>query len=183
VTRLGNIIENRGGIFSWLHDQILGQALVRLPARSAKAFHLPKKEAARSVLQALATGSRVSPGGVLLTSEPGVCLEFTEVARKIANFYGLKLGEDIAVRFGAIKDTMLADEPEMTIGPGFPGDKPASDFIKCGPGLERAESMIEALLSGDPRHLSHHDWFRRTEEIVSLCGPFFFSQKKALFIN
>ncbi|MBN1829133.1 MAG: sugar transferase, partial [Deltaproteobacteria bacterium] len=56
VTRVGNIIENRGGIVSWLNNQILEQSLILLPAETAKAFHLSRRTASRSILQALATG-------------------------------------------------------------------------------------------------------------------------------
>ena len=75
VARVGNIIENQGGIVSWLKDQILERRVVQLPEEKAKAFLLSKHAAARSIMQALATGSLISPGGQLLTSEPGICLE------------------------------------------------------------------------------------------------------------
>jgi FlaA1/EpsC-like NDP-sugar epimerase len=180
VTRVGNIIENRGGIVSWLNDQILERKPVRLPEETAKAFLLSKNAAARSILQALATGSRISPGGLLLTSEPGVCLEFAEVARKIANFYGIKLGVDVALDFGQISDAFIHDEPSLII--------PVSDRAAALPpenSLEsdRVHGMIEKLVSADTRQLSGDDWYRRTEEIIAMCGSALFSQKRPLSIN
>jgi FlaA1/EpsC-like NDP-sugar epimerase/lipopolysaccharide/colanic/teichoic acid biosynthesis glycosyltransferase len=181
VTRVGNIIENRGGIVSWLNDQIIERRPVRLPAEKAKAFLLSKNAAARSILQALATGSRISPGGLLLTSEPGVCLDFAEVARKIANFYGLTLGVDIAVNFGQISDVLIPDEPSSIV--------PVSDLEAAAAPPEnvverdRVHRMIEGLISDDTGQLSEQDWYRRTEEIIALCGSSLFSQKNSLTSN
>jgi FlaA1/EpsC-like NDP-sugar epimerase/lipopolysaccharide/colanic/teichoic acid biosynthesis glycosyltransferase len=180
VARVGNIIENRGGIVSWLNDQILERGPVRLPVETAKAFLLSKNAAARSILQALATGSRISPGGLLLTSEPGICLEFVDVARKIANFYGIKLGVDIAFNFGQISDALIHDEPSIVKAVI---DRAAADPLENCLESERASIMIERLISGDTRHLSGQDWYRRTEEIISLCGPSLFSQNKAFSFN
>jgi FlaA1/EpsC-like NDP-sugar epimerase/lipopolysaccharide/colanic/teichoic acid biosynthesis glycosyltransferase len=177
VTRVGNIIENRGGIVSWLNNQILEGRPVRLPRETAKAFLLSKNAAARSILKALATGSRISPGGLLLTSEPGICLEFAAVARKIANFYGIKLGDDIAVNFGQISDALILDEPSTVMAAS---DRPAADPFESCRELDRLHRMIESMISADTRNISQHDWYRRTEEIVSLCGSSLFSQQKAL---
>jgi FlaA1/EpsC-like NDP-sugar epimerase/lipopolysaccharide/colanic/teichoic acid biosynthesis glycosyltransferase len=180
VTRVGNIIENRGGIVSWLNDQILERRPVRLPAETAKAFLLSKNAAARSILQALVTGSRISPGGLLLTSEPGICLEFAEVARKIANFYGIKLGVDIAVDFGQILDALIQDEPSTVMAVS---DRAAADSLENCLESERVRLMIESMISADMQHFSDREWYRRTEEIISLCGSSLFTQNKALSIN
>jgi FlaA1/EpsC-like NDP-sugar epimerase/lipopolysaccharide/colanic/teichoic acid biosynthesis glycosyltransferase len=180
VTRVGNIIENRGGIVSWLSNQILERKSVRLPAETAKAFLLSKNAAARSIMRALATGSGISPGGLLLTSEPGICLGFSEIARKIANFYGIKLGVDIAVNFGEISDVLVLDEPSMVKGAG---DLAAVDSIESCLESEPVRLMIERMISDDTRNLSEHEWYRRTEEIISLCGSSLFTKKKTLFVN
>ncbi|UCE40556.1 MAG: sugar transferase [Candidatus Aminicenantes bacterium] len=178
VNRVGNIIENRGGIVSWLNDQIIERRPVRLPEEHAKAYLLSKNAAARSILQALATGSRISPGGYLLTSEPGICLEFAEVARKIALFYGIKLGEDIAVKFGKISDTLIQDEPSAVMAWGdLAAARSLEDCLESDPVCQ----MIEKIISGDTLNLSDHDWRQRTQEIISLCGSSLFSQTKVLF--
>lgn len=183
VTRVGNIIENRGGIVSWLNDQILVQRQVRLPAITAKAFHLSKSSAARSILQSLATGSRISPGGLLLTSEPGAHLGFAEVARKIANFYGINLGVDVAVSFGEISDALFKDEPSLVTAPGPGASDLSPDSLEGSLGQDQVRLRIESLISGDTRHLSDQDWHRRTEEIIFLCGSSLFSQNKAQTFN
>jgi FlaA1/EpsC-like NDP-sugar epimerase len=180
VTRLGNIIENRGGIVSRLNDQIIGKGPVQLPAQTAKAFLLSKNAAARSILQALATGSRISPGGLLLTSEPGICLEFAEVARKIANFYGLKLGVDIAIEYGRISDALVHDEASLA---KEVVDRAATLPVQNCLDLDPARRMIESLISSDTRDLTKHDWYRRTEEIIALCGPSLYPENKLLSFN
>jgi len=180
VARVGNIIENRGGIVSRLNNQIIGREPVRLPAETAKACFLSKNAAARSILQALTIGSRISPGGLLLTSEPGICLEFAEVARKIANFYGIRLGVDIAVSFGQIPDASIHDEPALVEGPV---DRAAILPLENCLESDRMDRMIESLIAGDARQVSEHEWYRRTEEIVSLCGASLFPIKRPQSIN
>jgi FlaA1/EpsC-like NDP-sugar epimerase/lipopolysaccharide/colanic/teichoic acid biosynthesis glycosyltransferase len=163
VARVGNIIENRGGIVSWLNDQILEQRYLRLPVETAKTFLLSKKAATRSILQALVTGSSVSPGGSLLTSEPGALLGLAEVARKIANLYGLRLGTDITLRFGEIANGLMDDEPATAMT----GRHTANDTPDGLPGSGRGFGMIENMIYGDIGHMSSQDWYQETEEIVS----------------
>jgi FlaA1/EpsC-like NDP-sugar epimerase/lipopolysaccharide/colanic/teichoic acid biosynthesis glycosyltransferase len=183
VTRVGNIIENRGGIVSWLNDQILGQGPLRLPAETAKTFLLSKNAAARSILQGLVMGLKIPPGGSLLTTEPGACLVLADVARKIANLYGLKMGEDIAVRFGEIPDGLIDDEP-TTVSTASPaaGDQ-VVDSLESRPDRDSRDLLIEDLVFGNVRHLSEHDWQRWTEEIIFLRDSSLFSQNKRLTVN
>jgi FlaA1/EpsC-like NDP-sugar epimerase/lipopolysaccharide/colanic/teichoic acid biosynthesis glycosyltransferase len=183
VSRVGNIIENRGGIVSRLNDRILERRPVNLPAETAKAFLLSKNAAARSILQALVAGSKVSPGGLLLTSAPGICLELAEIARRVANFYGLKLGTDITVQFGEIPDSLIYDEPSSMIAPQPEAAGRAPDPLESCGESDRLRHLIENLIAGAPRQLSEREWLRRTEEIVALCGPSLFSQHKALSTN
>jgi len=183
VTRLGNIIENRGGIVSWLNDQILERQSVRLPAETATAFFLSKNAAARSILQALVTGSKVLPGGLLLTCEPGICLGFQEVARKIANFYGLRLGLDIPISFGEFPDALINDDASTVMGARTEASDLAAGSLESSPGSEQVCLLFENMVSGDTSHLSDHDWYRQTEEIIAQCGSSLFSQNKALSIN
>ncbi len=180
VSRVGNIIENRGGIVSWLNDQILERRPVRLPAETAKAFLLSKNAAARSVLQALTVGSTISPGGLLLNSEPGICLDYTEVARKIANFYGIRLGIDIPLKFGGIPDPLVHDEPSAVMASN---DKAAAKALRNCLESNQLYRMIEDMISGDPRRLSAYDWYRQTQEIISLCGTSLFSQSRGIVSN
>jgi FlaA1/EpsC-like NDP-sugar epimerase/lipopolysaccharide/colanic/teichoic acid biosynthesis glycosyltransferase len=179
VNRVGNIIENRGGIVSWLNDQILERRQVQLPEETTEAYLLSKNAAARSILQALAAGSRISPGGLLLTNEPGILLKFADVARKIANFYGIKLGEDIAVSFGQISNVPIHDEPCGIIAVD---NRSTAGFLERGLESDRVIRMIEPMISGDTHHLSEKDWQQRTREIISLCSSSLFAQKE-LFPN
>lgn len=171
VARVGNIIENQGGIVSWLKDQILERRVIQLPDEKAKAFLLSKRAAARSVMQALATGSLISPGGQLLTSEPGICLEFADVAQRIANFYGIKLGDDIAVNFNLVSDPFIYDEPSSVMT--MTDWSAAESFGNCLDST-RLNQMIESMISKDMRLFSDDEWQQRTREIVSLYGSSLF---------
>lgn len=163
VSRVGNIIENRGGIVSWLLDQIQAQGPLLLPSEKARTYLLSKHSAARAILQALVTGSKVSPGGVLMTSEPGVGLTFGEVAGKIAKLYGLKVGEDLAIRYGVVRDGLIDDEP-ASVAASRIGMGP----LETGPGREKEHLVIERMLTPDTLELTEQDWRRRTDEIISL---------------
>ncbi len=180
VNRVGNIIENSGGVVSWLNEQILQRKPIPLPAGTTRAFLLSKNAAARSILQALATGSRISPGGLLLTSEPGISLAYREVARRLASFYGINPSFDILVDLAETPEAVLYDEPSTVIGPSEP--EPAVTFQNL---LEsdRVRQVIEGLISGDAGRLTEQEWYRRTEEIITLCGPSLFSQGRSLSPN
>ncbi|MBN1222579.1 MAG: hypothetical protein JXB23_04990, partial [Candidatus Aminicenantes bacterium] len=118
--------------------------------------------------------------GLLLTSEPGVCLGFGEVVRKIANFYGIKIGVDIAVRFGEISDALIQDEPSLVLAAS---ERATADSLENGLGSDRVRLMIEGLISGESRLSSKDEWYRRTEEILFLCGSPLFSKDKAPSFN
>ena len=90
-------------------------------------------------------------------------MTFAEVAGKIAKLYGLSVGEDIAVRFGVIRDGLIDDEPtsvaacKIGMGP-----------FKTGLGREKELLVIERMLSSDSLEMTEQDWRRRTQEVVSL---------------
>jgi FlaA1/EpsC-like NDP-sugar epimerase/lipopolysaccharide/colanic/teichoic acid biosynthesis glycosyltransferase len=164
VARVGNIIENRGGIVSWLNDQILGQRPLRLPAETAKTFLLSKNAAARSVLQALAMGTQISPGGHILTAEPGVCLGLADVAAKIARLYGLSVGQDVTLKFGEIPDGLIDDEPATVIAAA----QENGDSLIAGLGSEAGLLMIERIISLSSPDQIEPGWIQQTEELASL---------------
>jgi len=183
VTRLGNIIENRGGVVSWISDQILERGRVRLPAETAKIFLLPRDAAARSILQAVVRSSKIPSSGFLLTSEPGICMEFSDLARKIARFYGIALGADVPVGFGEISNGLLQDEPSM-LSDGAGDAILAMRGIPGGSaGSERWYRMIEDMVSQDVSRFSESDRSRLTEEITSLGNSGLFQGKKWLVTN
>ncbi len=177
VNRVGNIIENSGGIVSWLNEQILQRKPIPMPAGTPRAFLLSKNAGARSILQSLAIGSRISPGGLLLTSEPGISLEYEEIARKIAGFYGLQPGFDISVDLDEIPDALLDDEPSALVEAGDP--QSAVDLEDCLKS-ERVREVIQRLISIDPGRISEREWYRQTKEILALCGPAKSPEKKPL---
>jgi FlaA1/EpsC-like NDP-sugar epimerase/lipopolysaccharide/colanic/teichoic acid biosynthesis glycosyltransferase len=158
VARVGNIIENRGGIVSWLNDQIVDRQVLRLPSKSARTFLLSKNAAARAVLQALVMGSKVSRGGSLLTSELGAFLRLEDVARKIANLYGLTLGRDIALKFGEIPDGIVDDEPVIQM---------ATNLLDVLPDLDRPDPMLERLISGGGNQKAGREWDRETTQLIA----------------
>jgi lipopolysaccharide/colanic/teichoic acid biosynthesis glycosyltransferase/FlaA1/EpsC-like NDP-sugar epimerase len=180
VNRVGNIIENSGGVVAWLNEQILQRRPIPLPVETARAFLLSKNAAARSILQALATGSRISPGGLLLTSEPGISLEYGEVARRIASFYGISPGFDIPVNLNRIPEALIQDARSAVMALGDPA---SSVTPKSCLESDRLRQVIESLIFGDTDHLTEREWYSRTEEILSLCGPSLFSQEKPLPLN
>ncbi len=179
VTRVGNIIENRGGVASLINDHILEQKPILLPTETAETFLLSKKAAARSVLQSLVLGSKISPGGFLLTAEPGACLRLSDVARKIANLYGFKIGDDVVLKFNEIPSGLIDEERDLVISanhaPGFP--------LEVSLGVNESLLMIEDMISNYPRGLNDLDWHRWAEKVLSLYRSSPPSLKKDIFIN
>jgi FlaA1/EpsC-like NDP-sugar epimerase len=180
VNRVGNIIENTGGIVSWLNEQILQRRSIPLPAEAARAFLLSRIAGARSILQSLATGSKISPGGQLLTSEPGIGLEYGEVARRIAGFYGIQPGFDLSVDLDEIPDALLFDRRPAITGSGNLGS--VFDFEKY-PDSDRARDIIQNLISSETGRLSKQEWIRRTREILALVDQLEREQKNPLSLN
>lgn len=179
VTRIGNIIENQGGVVSWLSDQILEQKPLRLPAEKAKTYLLSKNAASRSILQGLVLGSMISPGGSLLTAEPGTCLALIDVAKKVANLYGLVLGQDIAVKYNGIPNGVIDDEPVSVIE----ASRESGRSLGISLGSDHGLSMMERVFSSDGGRLSWKELRQHTQEIISSFDAVSVPQKKELSVN
>jgi len=180
VNRVGNIIENSGGIVAWLNERILQRRPIPRTAETARAFLLSSSAGARSILQSLATGSRISPGGLLLTSEPGIGLEYGEVARRIASLYGLLPGFDQRAGTDEIPGALFFEEPrEIAAVRDLEFTAGLRDYL----GGEAAMEMIQSLTLSETGSLSKQELRRRTREILTLVDRLEPAPKKNLSLN
>jgi len=99
TVRLGDVLENRGGIVAVLEEQIAHGETVTLPHRDARGVFLSKRDAVHFILEALAMAdAKPYEEGIFVCTQP-VSVPLLEIARKLATRYGLQLEVDLPVRF------------------------------------------------------------------------------------
>ena len=99
ISRICDIIENRGGIVAIIESQIRKQQTVTLPSPEAEACLISKYSAAQFILQTLVETGGNNGGKGVYVCEAGSPIRLIEVASKLAHLYGLKLGDHLAVRY------------------------------------------------------------------------------------
>jgi lipopolysaccharide/colanic/teichoic acid biosynthesis glycosyltransferase/FlaA1/EpsC-like NDP-sugar epimerase len=115
ITRMCDILENPGNIISIMEEQIKANETVLLPSPDAQICIISKESAAQFILQHATNAGRNGEGECgLFECNGGQSYSVLEIAKQIANFYGLKLGRDLAVKFldGGYKQTPDADNSE-----------------------------------------------------------------------
>ena len=119
ITRICDVVENRGGIVSLLENQIRNQQTVLLPYSQAQTSLISKYSAAEFILQTLVeVTNKASEQGIFIC-EPGSPVLFTEIAEKLALLYGLQIGVDLAVKYlnGFDKNLLLQVNNESAPAP------------------------------------------------------------------
>ena len=174
VARIPNIVENRGGIVSVIENQIRKQRIVSLPSAKAKTCLISKDSAAEFILQTLVDAIKMPVGEGLFASEPGTPVSFIEVARKIANLYGLKLGADVAIKFDGLSGGQAALAPEEA--PSFASAYNNGKLLKKDRSVSSDEikSAFRKFVFGNSADLSVEDWKIQTRKLIDLYGPSIF---------
>jgi FlaA1/EpsC-like NDP-sugar epimerase/lipopolysaccharide/colanic/teichoic acid biosynthesis glycosyltransferase len=100
ITRVCDILENPGNIISIMEEQIKRNETVVLPSPQARVCIISKESAAQFILQhAVNAGKSGGNACGLFECNGGQTYSIFEVAKEIANLYGLKLGSDVAVKY------------------------------------------------------------------------------------
>jgi FlaA1/EpsC-like NDP-sugar epimerase/lipopolysaccharide/colanic/teichoic acid biosynthesis glycosyltransferase len=99
VVRLGDIIENRGGIWAQIEKQIVHREPVTLPHPDVKYHFLSKQAAAHFILQALVLTEMNPPEEGIFICNQEATVSLQEVADQLAMHHGVELGADLPVRF------------------------------------------------------------------------------------
>jgi FlaA1/EpsC-like NDP-sugar epimerase/lipopolysaccharide/colanic/teichoic acid biosynthesis glycosyltransferase len=135
--RLGDVLENRGGIVAMLEEQIAHGETVMLPHHNATGAFLSKHDAARFILEALALADTAPhEAGIFICTQQGA-IPLLEVARKLALRYGLHLEADLPVKF--VEDASPAGNAE-TCGASSNGSAPVPT-ANASIGLLRDDSL------------------------------------------
>jgi len=112
IGRMCEVAENRGGIVSLIKNQIKKQCTIMLPSPDAETYLLSKDSAAEYILQTLVEASAVPRKNGVFICDPGPPISLVEVARRLAELYGLKAGTDLPITY---LDHTLYESPGMPV--------------------------------------------------------------------
>jgi len=177
ISRICDVIENRGGMVSMIESQIRKQRTVTLPSPHAKACLISKYSAAQFILQTLVEANQSNGGKGIYVCEAGSPICFLEVATKLAHLYGLKLGKDLAVRYLNSQEERTSNPDTVPILSSTLHPKVKffdEDGIFDAP--ER-RTALKKLISSKNYPFCSTKGKELTWQLVNLCGPNLFRGK------
>jgi FlaA1/EpsC-like NDP-sugar epimerase len=126
ITRLCDILENRGSMVSLLQEQIAHREPVTLPSPNAKRHFLSKRAAVHFILQTLVLANSDLPVEGIFVCEKGEPIPLMEVVNKLRALNGRECTTDLQIKFlnGKAQDDDLAalhgspQEPEILLPVG-----------------------------------------------------------------
>jgi FlaA1/EpsC-like NDP-sugar epimerase/lipopolysaccharide/colanic/teichoic acid biosynthesis glycosyltransferase len=174
ITRLCDILENRGGIISTLEEQIANREVITLPHQEAQRHFLSKYAAANFILESLAQADTLPLAEGIFICNYEAPVSLLEIAGKLAILKGLQLGNDIPIRFlddapqnngrrsmqiSPPDQHLLASTPNASIG-----------FLRENllPYSHETAKVIEDLLNIKEEDLSHICWEQYTRTLLLL---------------
>jgi FlaA1/EpsC-like NDP-sugar epimerase len=181
ITRLCDIIENRGSIISIIENQIRNRETVMLPSEHTQVRLISKDSAAEFILRALAEKDKELPRETVFTCdcEPPVSLQ--EVASRVAAMYGLKIGLDFAIRYAGPSGnggSKLHSNIESSLSTvGSPSQlPPAFSFLQTtdqekGTDVthDRVKALFKDFVTGSDKESPPEDWKAITQGLINLC--------------
>ena len=171
ITKYGNIIENRGGIVSAIDAQIRTQQKVTLPDVETPTYQISKDTAADLIFESLSKASDTSSNNGIYIVEKGIALTFVEIARRISNLYGLKLGSDVTIEF---MDSCPVPQNKFTgpITENVPATVLQEHFPAANDDLNSDELgyVFKNFVSNSSRNFTTEDWISKTRELANLSG-------------
>jgi len=173
ITRLCDILENRGGIISTLEEQIANREVITLPHQEAKRHFLSKYAAADFILETLAQADTLPLAEGIFICNYAAPISLLDIAGKLATLKGLQLGHDIPIRFldspsqnngistqiSPSDQHLLASTPHASIGLLRENLLPYS---------HETAKVIEDLLNIKEEDLSHICWEQYTRTLLLL---------------
>ena len=176
ISRICDIVENRGGVVSVMENHIMKREGVTLPAADDTICLISKYSAAEFILQTIveATRKATKEGGVFVCNS-GSYITYSEVARKLSRLYGLRLGDDLEVKYNNRANrngTFHLKEVsrfEHTSHPNVIFFKEKGDIESHG-----IKDALNKFLVSENSKLSANDWKKLTQEVVDLYGLYMF---------
>jgi FlaA1/EpsC-like NDP-sugar epimerase len=170
IARLGNIIENRGSIVSVIENQIRSRKSVIIPSADAETFLISKDTAAGIILKALNQALNQPLGEAIGLFEPGTTITFFEIARKLSNLYGLKIGTDVDVKYEASSsfqhDALAVQMHAKDACTAKGADVVTEDHLYSS---ERIKEALKNFVFASSTDITAFDWKRKTHELIDLC--------------
>jgi FlaA1/EpsC-like NDP-sugar epimerase/lipopolysaccharide/colanic/teichoic acid biosynthesis glycosyltransferase len=123
ITRVCDILENRGGMVSLLQEQIAHREPIILPSPDAKRHFLSKRAAVHFILQTLVLANSDLPVEGIFVCEKGEPIPLMEVVNKLRALNGREYAMDLQIKFlngNAPDDDLVAlrgapQEPEILL--------------------------------------------------------------------
>ena len=172
IMRICDIVENRGGIVAIIENQIRNQETVILPSADAQTWLISKYSAAEFILQTLVEAKKNSFGAKVFACDAGSPVPLIEVAKKLANIYGLKLGSDLAIKYTGQSDEPVSRLPQEISSSTFlypQGIKAAKG--NAGVTNEEIDSVFKDFVLVANIKSATQDWKARTRKLIKLCEP------------
>ena len=167
VARICDVVENRGGIYSIIENQIKNREVLTLPGAEAQASFISKSYGAEFILESLveAGTSRFVGKAQVFSCDPGPPILLSQLSERIANMYGLELGSDVPIRYMPPS----ADSVSMAAPTVPPGVQRKGDYLHKDPQEFAAFCRDFAPCQDDGADI--RDWKEWTQRFIKACGP------------
>lgn len=168
VSRICDVIENRGGIVSIIEHQIRNQKTLTLPSADAEACFISKDYAAEFILHGLVEAERtgLDEKAQSFACDAGSPIRLITLGERLARFYGLTLGSDVAVEYTGANADQVSDQSSPSLSTiGQPGTNTS----------EHTHAEMKAFFRDFvPDHNAKRhprDWKEWTQRAITACEP------------
>jgi hypothetical protein len=175
IGRICDIAENRGGIVSTIEKQIREKLPIEAFSPEGKTYMISSHSAANFILQSLVEARKRTSGEVVFVCDAGEPVSLAEVAKKIANYYGLEFGKKPGIQedHGRSRTVHLFEMKSPRLEATFHKN---IKVLKEDENLQTRNIQIalKNFVVGNNSELSAEDWKNKTRLILDLCGPHIF---------
>ncbi|MGE3539075.1 MAG: sugar transferase [Candidatus Tectimicrobiota bacterium] len=169
TVRLGDILENRGGIVTSMEEQIMNREPIVLPHRAAKCVLLSKRAAGHLILEALGLTESLALHDGIFVCPPSAAVPLVNVACQLATLHGCELGTDIPLDFleESAAETRPGTGAQVAVC-AIPTDNPGISLLKEAPlpPSQTIGSAAQALLDIQEHDLAYTRWQRSTRVLL-----------------
>jgi FlaA1/EpsC-like NDP-sugar epimerase len=173
VVRLCDIIENQGGMWALIEEQIVYREPIILPHPDIKSHFLSKRAAAHFILQALALAETSPAEEGIYICDQVANVSLLEVADKLARHHGVQLGVDLPIRFPKSHQRDKAETvpiPPSVAKRLVPTAHAGISRLPDLPMLDSPEypATIHRLLNLPKHNIEQIEWARSTRALLHL---------------
>lgn len=171
TVRLGEIMENRGGLVARLEERIMNREPIVLPHRAAKCVILSKRAAVALILDALGLAESLSPHEGIFVCPPSSAVSMLDIARQLATLHGCQLGTDIPIVF--LDESSVVPSSDKAKGADYhincsSTSNPSISLLQVPP-LAPSQALnqaVQALLDIQEDDLAYGWWQHSTQTLL-----------------